>query len=97
MLASRTIHLSDQAASSTMFTFRKSEVMTITEAMLDFKGEVEKYKKINSLTNRDIAEATGYAKVTIDKFMELNDKKNSIKVAKAISRAFNIPFGVTGL
>lgn len=73
----------------------ESEVIVI-DVMLDFKGEVEKYKKINNLTNKDIAEATGYAKTTIDKFMDLSNKtKTSAKVAYAISAAFKIPFKVT--
>lgn len=64
--------------------------------MLDFKGEVEKYKKIHCLTNMDIAKATGYAKTTIDKFMDFSNKtKSSVHVAEAISRAFNIPFEIT--
>ena len=68
------------------------------DTMLDFKGEVEKYKKINKLTNKDIAEATGYAKTTIDKFMDLSNKsKSTVQVALSISKAFNIPFEVTEL
>lgn len=73
----------------------ESEVIVI-DTMLDFKGEVEKYKKINNLTNKDIAEATGYAKTTIDKFMDFSNRtKSSAKVAFAISKALKIPLEVT--
>ena len=76
----------------------KAEVIAITDTMLDFKGEVEKYKKINNLRNKDIAEATGYAKTTIDKFMDFSNKtKSSVRVALAISKAFDIPLEVTEL
>ncbi len=72
--------------------------MIVIDTMLDFKGEVEKYKKINNLTNKDVAEATGYAKTTIDKFMDFSNKnKSTVRVALAISKAFNIPFEVTEL
>ena len=55
-------------------------------------------KKINNLTNKDIAEATGYAKTTIDKFMDISNKsKSTVNVATAISEAFNIPLDVTDL
>ena len=74
------------------------DVIVITGTMLDFKGEVEKMKKINNLTNKDIAEATGYAKTTIDKFMDISNKtKSTVNVAMAISEAFNIPLDVTDL
>ena len=74
------------------------EVIVITGTMLDFKGEVEKMKKINNLTNKDIAEATGYAKTTIDKFMDISNKsKSTVNVTTAISGAFNIPLDVTDL
>ena len=71
-------------------------MIVISDNMLDFKGEVEKYKKIHRLTNEDIAKATGYAKTTIDKFMcESNSSKTTINIAVAISVAFSIPLEVT--
>ena len=58
-----------------------------------FKAEVDKAKRLQGLTNADIAEKTGFKKSTIDYFMtnpESKGRDDSRKVAEAISKVLGI-------
>ena len=55
---------------------------------LIFMGIVEFNKKVNKITNRDIAELTGYSALTIADFM--SGKRVTSNVKHSISEALNI-------
>lgn len=56
-----------------------------------FKAEVAKVKRERGLTNKDIAQLTGYKKQTIDLFMSKRPgRDDSSSVARAISNALKI-------
>ena len=52
------------------------------------KGEIDKQKRLQKLTNADLAKMTGYAVNTIDQFM--GGSKESENVAKAIAAVLKI-------
>jgi len=63
-------------------------VITINDYIF-FQGRITEAKKVNGLTNDDIAELTGYSKKTIEAFMSKHGNKSE-KVANAIAKALKI-------
>lgn len=57
---------------------------------IELISEVQKLKKLHSLTNKDIAVATGYSKKTIDNFMIMIPVNTTKNVALALAEYFNI-------
>ncbi|MCH5323973.1 MAG: helix-turn-helix transcriptional regulator [Eubacterium sp.] len=67
-----------------------TEVILINEYRL-FRAEISRVKKLRGLTNKDLANMTGYKQSTIEAFMLNRPGRNaSDNVARALSKALNI-------
>lgn len=56
-----------------------------------FAAECKKEMFLRKIGNKELAEATGYKRSTIDSFFTKGDKHKTENVAKAISAVLNIP------